>query len=57
MKNIRLYTNEDSGSDKILVNMSNQGHTGKQGPRTLEDPGPLRTQDSRGPRTLEDPGS
>ena len=31
-------------------------HTGKQGPRTLEDPGPLRTQDPRGPRTFEDPG-
>ena len=31
-------------------------HTGKQGPRTLEDPGPLRTQDPRGPRILEDLG-
>ena len=27
-----------------------------RGTRTLEDPGPLRTQDPRGPKTLEDPG-
>ena len=30
-------------------------HTGKQRSRTLEDSGPLRTQEPRGPRTLKDP--
>ena len=31
-------------------------HTGKQGPRTLQDSrGPMTLEDSRGPRTLEDP--
>ena len=32
-------------------------HTGKQGPMTLQESGPLRTQDPRGPRILEDLGS
>ena len=32
---------------RTIFSLKNLGHTGKQGPRTLEDP--------RGPRTLEDP--
>ena len=49
----------------VLPEHSFKWHTGKQGPRTLEDsrgprtledPGLRRTQDPRGPRTLEDQG-
>ena len=45
----------------VLLKSYKDGHTGKQGPYTLEDPGPedpglLKTQDPRGSRAVKDLG-
>ena len=40
----------------VLLKSYKDGHTGKQGPYTLEDPGLLKTQDPRGSRAVKDLG-
>ena len=59
-KSFHLFLSGDGGCGKSHLIKTVFRHTGKQGPRTLEgsrgprildDPGPLRTQDSWGPRT------